>query len=119
MDRTALEQRSLRFAKDIVRYCDAARTPRVAHATAQLLRASSAAAANYRAAGRARSPREFVAKLGLANEEADETVYWLEYLDPSPPNRADHDRLIAESRELRAIFAASYGTARSNLRNRR
>lgn len=119
MDRKALEQRSLTFAKDVAHYCDVVRAPGIEHATAQLLRASSAAAANYRASGRARSPREFVAKLGLVNEEADEAVYWLEYLDPMPSTRPEHERLLAESRELRAIFAASYGTARSNLNSRR
>jgi four helix bundle protein len=118
MDRQSLETRSLKFAKDVVRYCELVRAPGLQHATAQLLRASSGAAANYRASGRARSTREFVAKLGIVNEEADEAVYWLEYLDPTPSSRSEHERLMTESRELRAIFAASYGTARSNLNRR-
>jgi len=73
-------------------------------------------AANYRASGQARSPKEFVAKIGVVNEEADESVYWLEYirdtnLSSSPQLRTLYD----EAKELRAIFAASYGTARENL----
>src|SRR5918995_485665 len=46
----------------------------------QLLDSSSSSASNYRAAGRARSKKEFTSKLGIANEEADETVYWLDYI---------------------------------------
>jgi four helix bundle protein len=83
----------------------------------QLLDASSSTAANYRAAGRARSPKEFKAKLGLANGEADETVYWLDFiantnlgagLDLLPLQRA--------AKEIRPIIAASHPTARRNLR---
>jgi four helix bundle protein len=46
----------------------------------QLLRSSTSVAANYRAAGRARSKAEFISKLGVVIEEADETVFWLEFL---------------------------------------
>jgi four helix bundle protein len=45
----------------------------------QLIRASSSVAANYRAATRARSDREFFAKICIVTEEADETQFWLEY----------------------------------------
>ena len=119
MDRKALEWRTLTFAKDVARYCESRPARSVHHATEQLLRASSATAANYRASGRARSQREFVAKLGIVNEEADEVVYWLEYLEPIPVTQLEHERLLTESRELRAIFAASYSTARRNLNRRR
>jgi four helix bundle protein len=46
----------------------------------QLLRAATSVGANYRAAGRARSKAEFVAKIGIVVEEADETIFWLECL---------------------------------------
>ena len=46
----------------------------------QLLRSGSSVAANYRAVCRARSHREFIAKLGIVEEEADETLFWLEFL---------------------------------------
>jgi four helix bundle protein len=115
MDRNELEQRSIRFAKSVLAYADAIETPRLQHAVQQLLRSSSGAAANYRSAGRARSRKEFIAKLGVVNEEADETVYWLEYIE-SPTNAEQHEHLLAEARELRAIFAAAYGTAKRNSR---
>ena len=82
---------------------------------AQLLDAATSAAANYRAAGRARSDREFVAKLGVANEESDETVYWLEYIAGTKLRAGlDLPPLMQEASELRAIIAASYATARRN-----
>ena len=51
--------------------------------TNQILRSATSMAANYRAVGRARSKAEFVAKLGVVLEEADETVFWLEMLRDS------------------------------------
>jgi len=47
----------------------------------QILRSATSVAANYRAAGRARSKAEFVSKIGVVIEEADETVFWLEILN--------------------------------------
>jgi four helix bundle protein len=84
----------------------------------QLLDCATAVGANYRASSRARSRREFVAKLGVVAEEADEAVYWLEFLKNT--RRGDPtmvSNLLEEAKELRNIFAASYRTARQ--RNRR
>ena len=81
----------------------------------QLQDCATSAAANYRAAGRARSRKEFVAKLGIVNEEADEMVFWLEFMRESALASGDElTRLLGEACELRAIFAASYATARAN-----
>ena len=80
----------------------------------QLLRSGTAVAANYRAAGRARSKAEFGAKIGVVVEEADETVFWLEMLADAGILRSERLRpLLAEANELLAIFAASQRTARS------
>ena len=71
-------------------------------------------AANYRAVCRARSKAEFVAKIGVVVEEADETVFWLEVITES--RLVDGARvapLLKEGNELLAIFAASQRTARS------
>jgi four helix bundle protein len=69
--------------------------------------------ANYRAAGRARSKAEFISKIGVVVEEADETVFWLECLIESGIVKAELLReLLAEANELIAIFAASQRTAR-------
>ncbi len=72
-------------------------------------------AANYRATCRARSKAEFVAKLGVVVEEADETVYWLELLQETGILAiTDMNGLYDEAKELLAIFAASQQTVRSN-----
>ena len=79
----------------------------------QLLDSSTAIGANYRASSRARSRREFVAKIGVVAEEADEAVYWLELLQHTRRgDPATVASLLREAIELRAIFAASYKTAR-------
>ncbi|HSA92640.1 MAG TPA: four helix bundle protein [Terriglobales bacterium] len=77
----------------------------------QLLRSGTSVAANYRAVCRARSRPDFVSKMGVVVEEADETVFWLELLVDTgivPAKRMDG--LLREANELLAIFAASHHT---------
>lgn len=118
MDKEELQERSLSFAASLKRLTDQLRTlPGARNACDQLLDASSSMAANYRAACRGRSRPEFIAKLGTVVEESDESVFWLEYFVTSGlvSDSAVADYLD-EARQLRAIFAASLGTARSNYR---
>ena len=78
----------------------------------QIARAGTSTAANYRAACKARSRAEFVAKIGVAEEEADEVQFWLELIGEDnlvPANRLGD--LQQEARELTAIFAASRKSA--------
>ena len=78
----------------------------------QIARAGTSAAANYRAACKARSRAEFIAKIGVAEEEADEVQFWLELI--SEDNVLPASRLAElqqEARELTAIFAASRKSA--------
>jgi four helix bundle protein len=79
----------------------------------QLLRAGTAVAANYRAVCRSRSRAEFISKMGVVVEEADETAFWLELLIETSiiPEVRLRD-LLTEANELLAIFAASVWTAR-------
>ena len=116
MTRPQLEKRSLQFSVDIKHLCEELRTQPIAWDTAgQLLDAATSRAANYRATARSRSRDEWVAKLGVVAEEADEAVHWLEYTMAS--KLADEQRLeplLDEAIELRAIFAASYATSRRN-----
>ena len=80
----------------------------------QMLRSSTSVAANYRAVCRSRSKAEFIAKIGVVVEEADETVLWLELLvDTAIIPAARMAKLLVEANELLAIFAASQHTARS------
>jgi|SRR5436190_23062532 len=79
----------------------------------QLLRSGRSVAANYRAVCRARSRAEFIAKLGVVVEEADETVFWFELLIDGEIVRANKmERILTEANELLAIFAASQSTAK-------
>ncbi len=81
----------------------------------QLMRASAAAAANHRAAGRARSHAEFTAKLGTALEEADEAMAWTEHLVTCrrvSPKSAES--ILAEARRLVKTLSVSCRTARAN-----
>src|SRR5437763_16212916 len=74
----------------------------------QLVRSGTSVAANYRAACRARSKVEFVAKIGVVLEEADETQFWLELITEA--NLLSVERvqpLLDETSELVAIFVAS------------
>jgi four helix bundle protein len=78
----------------------------------QLVRSGTSVAANYRSACRARSRIEFVAKLGIVLEEADESLLWLELIVAAkllPPARVE--RLLNEADELVAIMAASRKSA--------
>jgi four helix bundle protein len=113
-----LEARAAKFGRDVLAIGEAASRrfggPRVA---GQLLDAATSIGANYRASRRARSRAEFVAKLGIVNEEADEAVYWLDYIaDAGLASGPELARLRGEARELRAIFAAAYRTARERRR---
>jgi four helix bundle protein len=86
--------------------------------TNQLVCCGTSVAANYRAVCRARSRSEFVAKMGVVLEEADETQLWLELVIESkllPLKRVE--ALLEEASELVAIFVASRKSASSNLRS--
>lgn len=84
--------------------------------TKQLLRCSTSVGANYRASKRGRSTKEFIAKLGTCEEEADESGYWLRFcFDSEYLNQGQVQPLIKEADELTAIFVASIKTARKNL----
>ena len=85
----------------------------------QLIRSGMSVSANYRAACRARSRAEFIAKLGIVEEEADETCHWLELIIESAMlDEAKVKDLLKEANEITAIMVASKKTARGALNNR-
>jgi four helix bundle protein len=89
------------------------RSPETRDVAQQVIRSSASTAANYRAARLSRSRVEFIAKLGLVREEADETVFWLEFAEAGQLASGEHSAaLLKESREISAIFSAAYRTAR-------
>lgn len=116
MSQPDLKQRTFDFAVAVFRLCQPmtqvadARVP-----VGQLIRASASVAANYRATSRARSKREFIAKIGTVIEEADESLFWLEYLVATElMTEPTVKKLRSESNQLVAIFTTAQKTARSN-----
>ncbi len=81
----------------------------------QLMRAATSIGANYRAACRARSRADFISKITIVEEEADECVYWLDLIKQSGLMHDDAlEQLLQEADELTAIFTASGRTAKAN-----
>jgi four helix bundle protein len=79
----------------------------------QLLRSSTSVAANYRAACRARSTAEFLSKLSIVEEEADESLFWLELITEAGLVRKELIAdLLIETDEIISIIVASIRTAR-------
>jgi four helix bundle protein len=116
-----LRNRTMQFAIRAVRFCrslpDTWEARRIG---GQLIESSTSVAMNYRAATRGRSYREFTAKLGTVVEEADESLGWLELITHLQLAHGPEEQwLLGEARELVAIFASSYHTAREKQRQER
>ncbi len=114
MTQHELRNRTKEFAIRVVTLCAA--LPKGYDARilgAQLLRSGTSVGANYRAVCRARTKKEFISKLRIVLEEADETQFWLEILyEVELVKRAKLEALLKEASELVAIFTASLATAR-------
>ncbi|HVF70623.1 MAG TPA: four helix bundle protein [Chthoniobacterales bacterium] len=119
MNPIELKQRTKQFALRILKLVGALPTTIAGRAIAnQLVRSGTSVAANYRATCRARSKNEFIAKVGVVLEEADETLLWLELIAEAkllPLKRVEY--LLVEANELVAIMVASRKSASSNLQS--
>ena len=109
-----LKERTKQFAIRVVRlFRSLPKTEEARVVGKQALRSGTSVAANYRAVCRARSKAEFIAKIGVVVEEADETVFWLELLvETGIVAQARMDGLLTEANELLAMFAASQRTSK-------
>ena len=116
MSELDLKKRMKAFAIRILKLVDALPKTTAGRALAsQIVRSGTSVAANYRAACRAKSPADFIAKMGIVEEEADETLFWLELLEEA--DLVPAAKLMAikqEANELIAITVASIKTARRN-----
>jgi len=114
----ALKARTKKFALDVLAFVDTwvdSGKPGDRRIIGQLCDAATSVAANYRAACRGRSKREFAAKIGLVLEESDETMFWLECCQARNLGRDGlREGLLREANELTAIFAASCITVRAS-----
>jgi four helix bundle protein len=109
-----LENRTKQFTIRAIRLCAKLEVlPGLRNAAYQLSSASGSVGSNHRAMRRARSDREFAAKLQIVCEESDESVFWLEVSEATCPQfNAEIVPLLTESRELRAIFMKARATNR-------
>ena len=114
MDRKALQNRTKQFHIDVIRLCeDLPRNAAGFEIAKQVIRSAGSVGANYRATVRAKSKADFIYKIEVVLEEADESMYWLEIIrDAKLKAGTEIERLIKEANELTAIFAATDKTAK-------
>jgi four helix bundle protein len=103
-----LEERTLEFAKGIIRLCK--KLPKDVinlELIAQLVRAAGSVGANYRESNESLSKKDFLYRIRITRKECKESTYWLELIKEANPNFAKEiDYYIQESRELRNIFTS-------------
>jgi four helix bundle protein len=114
-----MKARTRAYALRVMRLCESLPRGRAIEVMArQLLRAAFSVGANYRAACRAKSKPDFVAKMGIVEEELDESSYWVELLGEAKQVKpARVGALLAEASELTAIVVSSINTARGAKRS--
>ena len=120
MTKQELQARTKQFALRVVRLIQALPNDKVGDVLRrQLLRSGTSVGANYRAACRAKSPADFLNKLKIVEEEADESLYWLELISDAglvpPPRLTDLEK---EADALVAIFVAAARTTRTRSASR-
>ena len=116
MNREELCERLVTFAIRIITLCKSLpNTPEARMIRGQLLRSGTSPGAQYREACRARSPAEFISKIESAQQELDETEYWLVIIERTKMvNPKKLTALKTETLDLIKIFASSARTAKSN-----
>jgi four helix bundle protein len=117
----ALRARTKQFATRVIKFVRTLpRDPATDAVGRQLAKSGPSVSANYHSAGRSRSRDEFIARLGVVVDEADESVHWLTVIkDAGVATGAELEWLLDESGQLRAIFFRSLTTARRNHRGGR
>lgn len=114
MNKEEMKRRTKQFALRVIRLVES--LPRGQTAVVigrQLLRSGTSVGANYRAACRAKSTADFISKMGTVEEEADESLYWMELLIETGMVKPEPlESLMKEADELLAITVASINTAK-------
>jgi four helix bundle protein len=101
-----LKERTFRFSNNMISFVELMPERKASSVVSfQLLKSATSVGANYRAAKRARSNKEFISKINIVLEEVDETLYWLEIIKEQKWVEGDVlGMLLKESDELTAIF---------------
>jgi four helix bundle protein len=117
-EETSLKERTKSFALNVIKLVESLPKGRAAETIGkQLLDAGTSVGANYRAACRARSPADFISKMGIVEEEADETIYWMELLIKARlVQENDISSLLDEANQILAMTVSSIKTARGKTR---
>ena len=120
MDAEELKKRTKNFGLNTIKLVESLPSTQAGRVIGnQLLRSALSVGANYRAACRGRSKADFISKVGITTEEADESQHWLEMLVEAGIVSPDKLKpLMQEANELVAILTASAKTARENLNRR-
>ena len=115
MNNDELKDRFKRFALRVIRLCQSLPKDKTADVIrGQLLRAGTSSGSNYRAACRAKSTADFIYKLGIVEEELDESLYWMELLiEAKIVTENLLNNLMNEGNELLSIVVTSIKTAKS------
>ena len=113
-----LKIRTKKFALAIIRLCEALPKGKTAEIISrQLIRCSCSVGANYRAACRGKSKPDWIAKLGIVNEEIDEALYWIELLVESGILPKEKGQAAStEAEEITSMIVASIKTSKQNLK---
>jgi four helix bundle protein len=113
-----LKIRTKKFALRVVRLVESLPNTQTARVIGnQLLRCGTSVAANYRAACRARSKADFISKMGIVEEETDESAFWIEMLvETNIIKEISVADLLDEAEQLTKIFVSSINTARGGKR---
>ena len=114
MEPSDLKDRTKAFSLRVIKLTEAIPKSRTAEVIGrQLLRSGTSVGANYRAARRAKSAADFIHKMGIVEEEIDESAYWLELLvEAGLVQQSKLAALMKECDEITAIVVASIKTAR-------
>lgn len=120
MTKEEMKKRTKQFALRVIRLASALPDNAVGRVIAnQVIRSGTSVGANYRAALRARSTRDFCNKIGVVLEESDESAYWMELIIEGKAMPEDRvTGLLQEANELTAIFAATHKTIKANTRRK-
>jgi four helix bundle protein len=116
MNADEMKKRTRAFALRIIRLVEALPKTKTHDVIGkQLLRCGTSVGANYRASCRAKSQADFIAKMGIVEEEADEAIYWMELLvEAGAVEKGRIASLLDEANQLVAIIVTSIKTAREN-----
>ena len=115
---TEMKKRTKAFGLRVIKLTESLPNNRTSNVIGnQLLRCGTSVGANYRAACRAKSNADFIAKMGIVEEEADESIYWIEMLvEAKIIKQKLVDNLLHEANEILAIIVTTINTARGKTR---